>query len=1104
MIKKISRLFAPSGRLLRVAALTAFIPAAPAAVFQWNTLGPISSTWSTTGNWQGGLAPSSSNNTDTVRFFANNYGVLMPGNVTANMNLTAPRVLNKLILSGRGGSAYYTVTLNGGALQLTGANPELVLEANAGTAALAYDVYNAIQIPGATAITSPGYGIVNLRGPFSGTGSLTIDAVKPQLTLYSTSTYTGATTISGGTVYIATNNALPTTTALTLAAGATLDLNSRWSGAAGGNQTVASLSGAGTVTNNNNSVTRTLTINGSGNSTFFGSLTSGSGGTPNKSRLNVVKSGDGTLTLTGTSDYTGTTTVNAGTLVVNGSLASPVILSGTGRLGGGGTLGGGLTLGGASRLSVVVTDAAGSAGSGWNRTTLGGALAITATAANPVVIDLASAGTGGKADNFIPGRSYEWTVLTATGGITGFTADRFAINTAGFANAFVEQNLPHGAFSIEQNGNDLRVVYLPAAIPNLAIYKGGWADKSPVPFEQWLGRPINRMYDGIAHATDVAGSWTSWHDRGNFVTTHQVYSWVASGSRYRANHNIAMLPSDLGTGSTTMAVGATGAYNAHWATLAQKLISNGQGSAIIRIGWEMNYPNGPWEHWKWQVANSTQSAHFINYWRHIVTTMRGVAGANFLFDFCAGRGWSAYDAINNYPGDAYVDIIGLDLYNVTAKATKRGPVEAWDEVWGNDTSYGLKYWHNFAMARGKFFSLPEWGTGVSPDDPAKTVSGNGDDPYFIRKVYQFVTNPANKVLYHTYWDYPARDFNATLSNNQYPLAGAMFRELFGQEEYWDADVGTTPIPGDTSYDAATKVHTIRGTGAGLGGTADAFHFEFTPKMGDTSIIARVTGIQNTSANAVLGVMIREDMTPGSRFVFAGITQGGVARFQHRATVNAATSTPYTASSVSLPQWFKITRVGNVFTAYRSATGGTWTNIGSQTIAMNANTYIGLALAGLSATQRNVATVDNVNESYEVIVDNADPIGVTFTGTWNTYTGTSGGPPWAGSIRSNATPGVGSATYTPVIPETGTYTVYMWFTHGDNRPVNAPFTVVHAGGTSNITASQRYKESEWRLIGTFNFNAGTGGSVTFNTAGATTYQGTSCGVIADALRFVKIR
>jgi autotransporter-associated beta strand protein len=108
-----------------------------------------------------------------------------------------------------------------------------------------------------------------------------------------------------------TNNVLPTTTALSVASGGTFDL-------AGNNQTVGSLSGAGTVTNNNILASSTLTAGGDNSSqTFLGSLQNGNG------VFGLTKVGTGSLTLTGTNVYSGPTTLSGGILAAGaaGSLS---------------------------------------------------------------------------------------------------------------------------------------------------------------------------------------------------------------------------------------------------------------------------------------------------------------------------------------------------------------------------------------------------------------------------------------------------------------------------------------------------------------------------------------------------------------------------------------------------------------------------------------------------------------------------------------------------------------------------------------------------------------------------------------------------------------
>jgi autotransporter-associated beta strand protein len=102
---------------------------------------------------------------------------------------------------------------------------------------------------------------------------------------------------------------LPSSTNVTIASGATLDLN-------GATQQIGSL--AGVAGSNLSLGAGRLTVN-SPASTQFAGLISGTG--------SLVKQGAGTLTLTGTNSYTGGTTVQAGTLVIGNSARTPVLAS---------------------------------------------------------------------------------------------------------------------------------------------------------------------------------------------------------------------------------------------------------------------------------------------------------------------------------------------------------------------------------------------------------------------------------------------------------------------------------------------------------------------------------------------------------------------------------------------------------------------------------------------------------------------------------------------------------------------------------------------------------------------------------------------------------
>ena len=120
------------------------------------------------------------------------------------------------------------------------------------------------------------------------------------LTLSGTNTYTGTTTINGGTLAVSGGSAISTRGGGPgNLPGVTLLLNS--------NQTIGNLSGGGFSGGNVNVQGNTLTLSDNTNQTFGGSSGSSSGG--------IVKQGSGIVTLSNLNSFPGTFTINAGTVV---------------------------------------------------------------------------------------------------------------------------------------------------------------------------------------------------------------------------------------------------------------------------------------------------------------------------------------------------------------------------------------------------------------------------------------------------------------------------------------------------------------------------------------------------------------------------------------------------------------------------------------------------------------------------------------------------------------------------------------------------------------------------------------------------------------------
>lgn len=171
----------------------------------------------------------------------------------------------------------------------------------------------------------------------------------------------------------------------------------------------------------------------------------------------IVKSG---ATFGGRGIVTGSVTAESGSTLIAGSESSTSFSTTTvGTL----TTGSQTWQGGAGLQMEFSNDGStGSAGTQWDRFTINGGLNLTSiTAETPFTISLftmSDATTRGALASWNPDVDSVWLgFVTTTTGISGFSADKFAFNTSGFANTL------NGSFSLALDGNNLNLVY--TAVP---------------------------------------------------------------------------------------------------------------------------------------------------------------------------------------------------------------------------------------------------------------------------------------------------------------------------------------------------------------------------------------------------------------------------------------------------------------------------------------------------------------------------------------------------------------------------------------------------------------------------------------------------------------
>jgi autotransporter-associated beta strand protein len=131
--------------------------------------------------------------------------------------------------------------------------------------------------------------------------------------LWLSNSYTGATTISGGTLVTDGAGQLTAGTTLAISNGATWQMTGAYSTTNGATRTIGGLTGDGTVQTTTSGFTHNLAVDKASGTDIFSGVIAGSGA--------LVKQGAGTLGLRGANTYSGDTTVSAGALWIGNSSA---------------------------------------------------------------------------------------------------------------------------------------------------------------------------------------------------------------------------------------------------------------------------------------------------------------------------------------------------------------------------------------------------------------------------------------------------------------------------------------------------------------------------------------------------------------------------------------------------------------------------------------------------------------------------------------------------------------------------------------------------------------------------------------------------------------
>lgn len=241
-------------------------------------------------------------------------------------------------------------------------------------------------------------------------------------------------------------------------------------------------------------------------------------------------------------------------------------------------------------------------------------------------------------------------------------------------------------------------------------------------------------------------------------------------------------------------------------------------------------------------------------------------------------------------------------------------------------------------------------------------------------------------------------------------------------DWTSKDIGNPGVAGSASL--TDGVLTVKGAGKlGKGegtvaggtwsdATTDNFQYTYQQIQGDAEIITKMDSATTVDNHVFTGVMFRETLETGSKTAALGMSMVKISNETTWSTYLASRETtdgnisdisetidsPESAEKAGIPlvrdlhfktgaafngTWFKLVRRGDTFTGYASDDGVTWTKVGSKTIEMAENIYVGFAVDGNKAANdlNNLSTAKFSNiQIHEEFIDVAyELVNLTTTG-----------------------------------------------------------------------------------------------------------------------------
>jgi hypothetical protein len=274
--------------------------------------------------------------------------------------------------------------------------------------------------------------------------------------------------------------------------------------------------------------------------------------------------------------------------------------------------------------------------------------------------------------------------------------------------------------------------------------------KSNVAFGTWRGRPI----DFIHAYPDRSQGW-----EGVVNPTWPVDMLSAFGGFFVLS--VPLYPDGQGNNQDC----AAGMYDAQWRKLGTFLNAHNRADTVIRLGWGPNDLNHGWR------ADADPS-DWIACFQHAVKALRETdasARIDWTFNPPGPPNITNSDPYTMYPGDDYVDFIGIEAFDHYPASETRS---AWTAHC--DAPAGLCSVIDFARNHGKKLGIAEWGVASCGG------STGGDSAFYVEHVLATFAANLDVMGYEAYFEDDGTEVCSAISGAapRNPNAAAMYKAIY--------------------------------------------------------------------------------------------------------------------------------------------------------------------------------------------------------------------------------------------------------------------------------------------------------------------------------------